>query len=330
MISDICCAGLTMAWSRERVSSNSCAVVDFHHVGLRSCLHAHRTTPLLARASLCALLLVLWMIGPRAGFAQSQTTDEEEAKLELEFTDPLTTLPQIFLKDAYSPANFGTNVQTNQAVARAIIPRVPRFSLFPFIQLIRPTFSLVTVPSARGGTRTEFGDTQLFDLAVLPWPGEGTGFKLGLGPMFVFPTATSRSAGQGSWQAGPAIGGVYTAIPWLVMGFLFQNPISFAYTSPNRKPQNTIQFQPVLLLHLWQGWYLRSADATWISGWHAHSATLLPLSLGIGKVMVRSGLPPLNFYVSGQWMVYRQFAPIAPQTTVNFGLTVAFPEFRKW
>ena len=297
---------------------------------MNSCLHAHRMASFVARASLCALLLVLWMIGPSAGFAQSQTTAAEEAKLELEFTDPLTTLPQIFVKDAYSPANFGTHVQTNEAILRAIIPRVPRFSLFPFIQLIRPTFSLVTVPSPRGGTRTEFGDTQLFDLAVLPWPGEGTSFKFGLGPMFVFPTATSKSAGQGSWQAGPAIGGIYTGIPWLVMGFLFQNPVSFAYTSPNRLPQNTLEFEPVLLLHLWQGWYLRSAEATWVVGWRYHSPTTLPLSLGIGKVMVRPGLPPLNFYVSGQWMGYRQFAPFAPQTTVNFGLTMGFPEFRKW
>jgi hypothetical protein len=56
----------------------------------------------------------------------------------------------------------------------------------------------------------------------------------------------------------------------------------------------------------------------------------LPLSLGVGDVIVRPGLPPLNFYVTGQWTVYRKFAPIAPQTGVNFGLIVAFPEFRKW
>jgi len=29
-------------------------------------------------------------------------------------------------------------------------------------------------------------------------------------------------------------------------------------------------------------------------------------------------------------MVYRQFAPIAPQTSVNFGVVVAFPELRAW
>jgi hypothetical protein len=291
-------------------------------------VNATRKYPLV-RASLWTLLLIgICLAGPRWAFAQSQTRRlSPSEELAAEFTDPLTTLPQIFLKDAYSPANFGTHVQTNQVILRAIIPRLPRYSLFPFIQLIRPTFSLVTVPSNRGGSRTELGDTQVFDLAVLPWPDENSNLKIGVGPMLVFPTATSKSAGQGSWQAGPAFAAAYTGIPWLLMGFLFQNPISFAYTSPDRRPQSTIVFQPVLLVHLWHGWYVRSADASWLIGWRHHSLTTLPLSLGVGRVLVRPGLPPLNFYVAGQWTVYRQFAPITPQTTVNFGITVAFPEF---
>jgi len=284
-----------------------------------------------ARSTLCAVSIILWMVGPTANFAQAQTLNTAaEEKLIKEFTDPLTTLPQVSLRDAFTPANFGTHVQTNQVILRPIIPRLPRFSLFPFVQLIRPTLALVTVPSAKGGTRTEFGDMQLFDLAVLPWPGDKTNIKIGLGPMFVFPTATSRSAGQGAWQAGPAFGGLYTGIPSFVMGFLLQNPVSFAYTSPRRPPQNTLELQPVMALHVWKGWYLRSAEATWMYGWRHHSPTVLPLSLGVGDVIVRPGLPPLNFFVTGQWMVYRQFAPIAPQTGVNFGLIVAFPEFRKW
>ena len=63
---------------------------------------------------------------------------------------------------------------------------------------------------------------------------------------------------------------------------------------------------------------------------HHHSATVLPLSLGIGDVIVRPGLPPFNLYVTGQWTVYRQFASIAPQSGVNFGAIVAFPEFSRW
>ncbi len=291
--------------------------------------------------ALGVLLMALWTIGLGAGFAHAQTTLSAEEKLEMEFNNPLTTLPQVLVRDSYTPANYGPgpctsqvclrNYETNQLIIRPLIPRIPPETLLPFNQLVRPTFALVTVPSSRGGTRTEFGDLPMFDIAVLPWPDrEKTGLLMGLGPTFVFPTATSKSAGQGAWQAGPAFGGIYTGIPGLLIGFIVQNPISFAYTSPDRPPQNTFEFQPVFAVHLWDKWYLRSADANWTMGWRHHSPTMLPLSVGIGRTLVRPGLPPMSLFVTGQWMGYRQYAPIAPQTTINFGLTVAFPELRDW
>ncbi len=285
--------------------------------------------------ALCALLMVLWTISPGTVFAQAQTTgpapEIPEETLEQEFTDPLTTLPQLLIRDSYSPATYGTHVQTNLAIIRPIIPRIPPYSLLPFTQLVRPTFAVVTVPSSRGGSRTEFGDLPVFDLAVLPWPdSKETGLLIGIGPTFVFPTATSKSAGEGAWQAGPALGLIYKGVHGMLIGFVLQNPISFAYTSPNRSPQSTLQFQPVFALHLWRKWYLRSAEANWQMGWHRHSPTTLPLSLGIGRTLVRPGLPPMSFFVTGQWTVYRQYAPITPQTTVNFGMTMAFPELRDW
>jgi hypothetical protein len=283
-----------------------------------------------ARTLLVAILVILAMVVASARAARAQTEAEEE-KLEREFTDPLTTLPQILIRDSYSPATYGTNVETNDTIIRPIIPRVPPYTLLPCEQLVRPTFQLVTVPSSRGGSRTEFGDTSLFDVAVLPWPDrKATGLLLGVGPAFVFPTATSTSAGQGAWQAGPTLGAIYEGLSGLLVGFILQNPVSFAYTSPKRPPQNTLLFEPVLALHLWGKWYLRSAEATWSMGWRHNSPTTLPLSIGLGRTLVRPGLPPMSFFITGQWMVYRQFAPIAPQTTVNFGLTVAFPEFREW
>ena len=187
------------------------------------------------------------------------------------------------------------------------------------------------MPSPRGGSRTEFGDLPVFDIALLPWiTPENSGFLVGVGPTFVLPTATSRSAGQGAWQAGPALGAIYTRIPRLLVGFVLQNPVSFAYTSPDRPPQNTLEFQPVIALHLWDKWYLRSAEANWVMGWRHHAPTTLPLSLGIGRTVVRMGLPPMSFFVTGQWMVYRQFAPVAPQNTINFGMVVGFPELQEW
>jgi hypothetical protein len=287
-----------------------------------------------------ALIVILWIFVTIAGIARAQsgpTPTESELELERDFTDPLSTLPQVVIRDSYTPANFGPctpqacfrNYETNQLIVRPLIPRIPPRTLLPFFQLIRPTLALVTVPSSRGGTRTEFGDLPVFDLAVLPWPDrKKTGILIGIGPAFVFPTATSKSAGEGAWQAGPALGAIYTGIPGLLAGFVLQNPISFAYTSSHRPPQNTFELQPVFAFHLWGKWYLRSAEANWTMGWHHHSPTMLPLSLGLGRTFVRQGLPPMSFFVTGQWMLYRRFAPIAPQTTVNFGMTMAFPQLR--
>ena len=287
------------------------------------------------RRALFAALLVMFCVVMRAGaYDQTQAAASqlsEEQKLERDFTDPLTTLPQVIIRDSYTPANYGIDSQTNQFIIRPLIPRIPPNTLLPFVQLLRPTFSLVTVPSRHGGTRTEFGDLPMFDAAILPWPDrKKTGLLIGTGPTFVFPTATSRSVGQGAWQAGPAFGAIYSGIPGLAIGFIAQNPISFAYTNPHRPPQNTLEIQPILALHLWGKWYLRSAEAEWTMGWHRHSPTMLPLSLGLGRTLVRPGLPPMSLFVTGQWMMYRQFAPIAPEATINFGLTIAFPQLRDY
>jgi hypothetical protein len=114
----------------------------------------------------------------------------------------------------------------------------------------------------------------------------------------------------------------------LLLGVVVQNPISFAYTSPHRPPQNTLQIQPVLAWQLIGKWYLRSAEATWSMGWRHNSPTTLPLAIALGRTIVTPGFPPMSAFVGGQWMAYRQFAPTAPQTTINFGMTVAFPQIQ--
>jgi hypothetical protein len=298
---------------------------------------SERTIRPYAWLSVSASLLLIVAASTHAR-AQTDQLGEEE-RLEREFTNPLTTLPQLLVRDSYSPATYGRcnllacprNAETNQIIIRPLFPRIPSNTLLPFIQLVRPTFSVLTVPSSRGGVRTEFGDLPLFDIAVLPWPDrQKTGVLIGAGLSLVFPTATSKSAGQGAWQAGPALGVLYQGIPGLLVGVVAQNPISFAYTSPKRVPQNTLIVQPVLALHLWGKWYLRSAEGDCSVGWRRHYPTTLPLSLGIGRTLVRPGLPPMSAFVTGEWMAYRQFAPVAPQTTINFGLTVAFPQLRDY
>jgi hypothetical protein len=145
-------------------------------------------------------------------FARAQTpasVQAQEERLEREFTDPLTTLPQVIIRDSYTPANYGPctpracirDDETNQLIIRPLIPRIPPNTLLPLMQLVRPTFSLVTVPSSRGGTRTEFGDSPIFDIAVLPWPDrQKTGLLIGVGPTLSFqprrPKARAKAHGR--------------------------------------------------------------------------------------------------------------------------------------
>ena len=275
--------------------------------------------------------MTAWLLGPAPAVPPAACAAEDRAELSREFNDPLTVVPQVFVQDAYTPSSYGTDAQANRVIARLILPRVPRFSLLPLVQLVRPTLSLVTVPTGRGsGTRTELGDMQVVDLAVLPWPARETGLYLGVGPVFVFPTATHESAGQGAWQVGPAFGSVYKGIPGILLGVLVQNPISFAYTSHARRPVSALLVQPIVLKHVWRGLYVKSADATWSFGWLDGMPTTIPVSLGLGWVIPREDSPPLNLFVSGEWMAHRDDAPVAPQVTVRFGLTVAVPGLSPW
>jgi len=85
-------------------------------------------------------------------------------------------------------------------------------------------------------TRTGFGDTQLFDLFIMPWPDlRETRFRWGIGPYFVFPTASWHGAGQGARQLGPAWAFAYHGLPNLVISALFQQATSLRTPSPSAR-----------------------------------------------------------------------------------------------
>jgi hypothetical protein len=285
---------------------------------------------------------VFLLLGSHALWAQDEEPEAKESKAKLaeEFSDPLTTLPQVFIQDAYTPANYGTEAEANRVILRVIVPRLPKYSLLPFVQLVRPSFSVVTVPApnpnnpmhpfASNRTRTAFGDMQLFDLAVIPWPARETGLMMGVGPVFVFPTATDNFAGQQAWQVGPAFGAIYKGIPGILLGMLIQNPISFAYNHSDTKPVSTLLVQPIVVAYLGKGFYVKSADSTWTINWRQGTSRTFPVSAGLGYILLHEGWSPINVFVTGEWTAYREDAPVTAQATVRFGLTVAFPQWRPW
>src|SRR5262245_43524474 len=76
-------------------------------------------------------LLLAWAPEVRA---QDPGASPPASDIAAEFSDPLTTLPQLFLQNAFTPESYGTDANVNRLTARLIVPRVPGSSLLPFVQ----------------------------------------------------------------------------------------------------------------------------------------------------------------------------------------------------
>jgi len=261
--------------------------------------------------------------------AQSPANPAESLEtLTTNANDPTAILAQLEIEEDYTPDEYGTQAAPNTIQIQPVIPIEP-YSLMPLQQLVRPTFKVVTIPYGSGpSTNTQFDDTQFFDLFISRWPvPRTTGLRWGIGPYFVFPTATTRAAGKGAWQIGPAGAATYRGIPGLLLGGLLQQGTSFAYTAPDRKPVNQLTFQPLFVYQLGQGWYVRSRDATWTFNLRHNTSTEIPLSGGFGKVWKFSEDYALDASLAGEWMLYRQFDPQTEQFTLKFQVTMLFPRF---
>jgi hypothetical protein len=165
--------------------------------------------------------------GPARSSAATGDAYAEENELAREVDDPTAILTQLKFEDLYTPQNYSTTAQSNTLQLRPVVPIEP-FGFFPFQQIIRPTLKLETLATGpSGSTITEFADMELFDLFISNWPDpKETGFGWAIGPTFILPTGRVSKAGDHAWQIGPAGAAVYRGVPHLMVGFLWQEPMS--------------------------------------------------------------------------------------------------------
>jgi hypothetical protein len=290
----------------------------------------------IGRSCFRIVAISVFLVGPAqtggaalASSSQSNAAqiEAEEDELSEEVNDPTAMLTQVRLFDFYTPENFRSRAQTNIALIQPIIP-VARLSLLPVEQIFRPSIKLSTTATGPGSqTVTGLSDIQLYDLFQSQWPHlERWKLRWAVGTTFVFPTATDRRNGAGAWQMGPAAAIAYAGVSNLWLGILAQNPISFAYTRSDAKPQNTMLFQPGFSYRLGQGWYVKSTDSVWTINWRHNTPTTIPVSLGVGKIWDVGG-QMIDTWVSGERMAYEQSTAPTPMWTVRFGLNFIFPSF---
>ena len=230
---------------------------------------------------------------------------------------PISNLFQVRLQDTYAPAFDGHLRGQGNFFSIAVGMPLPAYRLLPLPQL-----SLLTIPAAVTlplplGSLTGFGDIRFVDIAVID---AGHSLLFGIGPTFVFPTASDPVTGQGKWQVGPAAAAAFAPRKWL-FGVLAQNPISFAGDS-KRSAANALVLQPFITYQLGQGWFVRS-EPQMVFDWETNRQ-LLPIDAGIGRVF-KIGPQYVNCFVEPAWNVTHD-GP-APRYAITIGFSLLYPNF---
>jgi hypothetical protein len=187
---------------------------------------------------------------------------------------------------------------------------------------IFPVLAGVDVPDPARGTFDEhsgFGDMSLTSFLS---PEKTNGFLWGVGPSFIFPTASSDALGAGKWQAGPAALGLYMGKEWIAGGLVNQW-WSFA-GQDNRPATSSMNFQYFLFYLIPGGWQVGMSPNIQVN-WKAEPGNklTLPIGFGAGKLFRLGKLPvKLTLEVDyalvkpedyGQrWTIRFQLIPVIP------------------
>ncbi len=266
---------------------------------------------------LVLLVAVTQATGESAIGKNGQDADAQQT-LKQKSLDPTADLKQLQLENRFIPSTFDVDGYANVLSVRLWYP-LPRSRAFPVRQVLRATLPILTAP----GGPTGLGDMRLFDLFVL---GEGrlggeTWWRFGLGPVFVFPTATDARLGSEKWQVGPTVAGIISARKWQ-FALLLQNPISFAGES-DRLDVNRLIWQPIFVYWLPNRWYLGLQGAPKTINWKNDAAATIPASMRLGKVTT-FGRRAINLFVEPEYTVIHEDGP-APEWSVQIGFHFLFP-----
>lgn len=146
--------------------------------------------------------------------------------------------------------------------------------------LHRPIIPLIYQPERMPGEGSKAG---LGDISYRVYVTQkDKGFLWGIGPAFVFPTATSSRLGADKWSVGPTIGFATQREKWL-FGAVLLNVWSVAGDS-SRPSVNAFTAQPFVSYRLGNGWFVDSSPEM-LANWKTDSNNrwVIPMGAGFGK-----------------------------------------------
>jgi hypothetical protein len=277
------------------------------------------------RVSMCTLIIGLICLftkvarGQQSGPVQlpAATITEEPQKTrgtssESEVAtanNPIAPMNAVYFQNYYAPTVYGVPGSGNLLDVRTVVVSGR--------QIIRATLPISSGEDGNGNQHSGLGDFNVFD-AIRVSPKESKDV-LAVGPLLVAPTATSRSLGQGKWQAGLAAVGLHALSEGSLLIGILTWQHSFA-GQDSRPGEQVATFQPIVALSIGGGYYVRSSGI-----WSfdiVNNKTLIPAGVGFGKVF-KTGNAIVNAFVEPQFTVYRNGTGL-PSIQLFSGLNFQF------
>lgn len=167
----------------------------------------------------------------------------------------------------------------------------------PVVPLLfgKPVFNPETGFHGRSG----LGDIAMVNLLS---PNKPSGFLWGIGPTWIFPTATKQNLGQQKWQVGPAAVALYLSKEW-IFGAFPQQWWSFA-GKDNRPDTSQMNIQYFFWRLLPGAWQIGTGAPNITINWKADddNKVNLPIGAGVAKT-VKLGNLPVKFQLEGSYSV---------------------------
>jgi len=280
------------------------------HAALRHRCRAGRTV--------LGIIALLTFCVPALARAAEPEPELSATEVNKKLTNPISDIWSMTFQNNLSYLHldsFDTNRWQDTLNFQPVIP----IKLTSRLNLIsRAVFNVVnSTPEVSGSGRlkrtTGFGDT-IFARLIAP---NDPHVLVGVGPSFIFPTASTDATGQGKWQSGAAAVLGYLADDWIA-GVFPQQWWSTGGSGPRHTRQLNAQY--FFNYFLADGWSVGTSPNMLVE-WEAESGNRVkvPVGLAVGKVAKIAGKFPVRFQVQVQYM------PVHPDDgqRMNFQLVVS-------
>lgn len=260
-----------------------------------------RTSIIPAMKSLLRALVILSFAVPGPAAAAGGDNAQNSAN------DPLTPKMAAMAHNYLQPVMSGQpGSGADQLFLRGVLPH----DALGIDQLMRASLPAISSAWTPHDASTGIGDLTIFDMAIHYFGAN----KIGIGPLFVAPTASSPALGSGKWQ-----GGVQTVISlphdWGLTSALTSYQQSFDGSL------QTLTIQPLIFYNLDNGYYLRSSG---ISTFDLGRSSVVPVGLGLGRVFEHPDGKVLNLFIEPQYSVVQTGVGV-PSFQVFAGMVLQIP-----